>query len=100
MLKRVVITLVIFLLAACSEPVAETHLGQIKQKDKVRIGTLAGESTYYISANGELGFEYELAKAFANFIDAELEIIPFFSIKDMLNKLEKDKSIFSPQALP
>lgn len=89
MLKRVVITLVIFLLAACSEPVAETHLGQIKQKDKVRIGTLAGESTYYISANGELGFEYELAKAFANFIDAELEIIPFFSIKDMLNKLEK-----------
>jgi membrane-bound lytic murein transglycosylase F len=88
-LKRVVITIIIFLLAACSEPVAETHLGQIKQKDKVRIGTLAGESTYYISADGELGFEYELAQAFANFIGTELEIIPFFSIKDMLNKLEK-----------
>ncbi|MFY8352561.1 membrane-bound lytic murein transglycosylase MltF [Pseudoalteromonas sp. SSM20] len=89
MLKRVVITVIIFLLAACSEPVAETHLGQIKQKDKIRIGTLAGESTYYISANGELGFEYELAQAFADYIDAELEIIPFFSIKDMLNKLDK-----------
>ncbi|WP_372768035.1 membrane-bound lytic murein transglycosylase MltF [Pseudoalteromonas sp.] len=89
MLKRVVISVIIFLLAACSEPIAETHLGQIKQKDKVRIGTLAGESTYYISANGELGFEYELAQAFASYIDTELEIIPFFSIKDMLNKLEK-----------
>jgi membrane-bound lytic murein transglycosylase F len=62
---------------------------QIKQQEKIRIGTLAGESTYYVSADGELGFEYELAEAFAKFLDVELEIIPFFSIKDMLNKLDK-----------
>ena len=89
MLKHLVIALVIFFLAACSEPVAQTQLGQIKQKETIRVGTLAGESTYYISANGELGFEYELARAFAEFLDVELEIIPFFSIKDMLNKLDK-----------
>ena len=88
MLKHLVIALVIFFLAACSEPVAQTQLGQIKQKETIRVGTLAGESTYYISANGELGFEYELARAVAEFLDVELEIIPFFSIKDMLNKLD------------
>lgn len=89
MLKRIFVIFVIFLLTACSEPIAETQLGQIKQKNKIRIGTLAGESTYYISADGESGFEYELAKSFAEFIGVELEIIPYFSIKDMLSKLEK-----------
>ena len=89
MLKNILIILTVFCLVACSEPPATTHLGQIKQQEKIRIGTLAGESTYYVSADGELGFEYELAEAFAKFLDVELEIIPFFSIKDMLNKLDK-----------
>ena len=64
MLRNLIITLVIFCLAGARTS-RSTHIGQIKQQQKIRIGTLAGESTYYISSDGELGFEYELAEAFA-----------------------------------
>lgn len=89
MLKKLFLFIVITLLCACSEPHYNSQLSKVHSTGKVRIGTLAGESTYYISGEGDQGFEYELAQAFSKYINVELEVVPFFSIKDMLNKLDK-----------
>lgn len=90
MLKQLVaIVFLLVTLAACQEPEQQTQLSKIYTENKIRVGTLAGESSYYLSSDGYQGFEYELAKEFASFLNVELEIIPFFSIKEMLNKLDK-----------
>ncbi len=90
MLKKVYLLFVLTLmLAACSEPKYDSQLSKIHSTGKIRIGTLAGEGTYFIGTEGDKGFEYELAAAFAEFLNVELEIVPFFSIKDMLRKLDK-----------
>jgi membrane-bound lytic murein transglycosylase F len=73
---------------SCSEPNGHTQLNKISAQNKIRIGTLVGASTFYQNSEGEQGFEYELAQAFADFIGVELEIVPFFNLSDLFPRLE------------
>ncbi len=77
----------ILLVSACSEPIAESHIKKITEKNKIRIGTLVGASTFYQGSDSELGFEYELAKSFADFLEVELEIVPFFNLSELFPRL-------------
>ncbi len=50
-------------------------LHEIKLENKLTVITRNSPTTYYIGANGPEGFEYELAKQFADFLGVELDII-------------------------
>lgn len=51
-----------------------THLEAIQQRGQLRVLTLNAASTYYEDANGLNGFEYHLAKLFADHIGVELSM--------------------------
>ncbi len=50
-------------------------LDEIKRENNLTVITRNSPTTYYIGANGPTGFEYELAKQFADYLGVELEII-------------------------
>ncbi|ATC95977.1 membrane-bound lytic murein transglycosylase F [Pseudoalteromonas tunicata] len=75
-------------LLACTEQENTTQLQKIVQQEKLRVGILVGQSTYYLDNDGEAGFEFELASAFADFLGVKLEVVPFFSRADIFPRLK------------
>lgn len=65
-----------------------TQVDAIQQNGVLRLATRNTSTTYYIDNNGQpAGFEYELAKAFAEYLGVELELIipdTFGEIFDLL----------------
>ena len=51
-----------------------THLEQVQERGSLVVLTRNGASAYYTGPDGPTGFEYELARRFADFIGVELEI--------------------------
>ena len=86
--KLIIIITLVMLLCACNMQEQQTQLAQIKAQNKIRVGTLASASNYYQAVQGEQGFEYELSQAFADYLGVELEIVPFFNLSDMFERLE------------
>jgi len=65
-------------------------LERIKEKGKITVITSNNSNCYYIYRDKPMGFEYELAKAFADYLDVKLEVItPDWD--EMLKALDKDK---------
>ena len=64
----------LFLLGCKSEP-SSANLQRIIDRGYVTIGTLYGNTSYYLDAEGAAGFEYELAQKYANFLGVELSLI-------------------------
>lgn len=65
-------------------------LKRIKESKKIRVITSNNSNCYYIYRDKPMGFEYELAHAFAEHLGAELEVvIPDWD--DMFDLLERDK---------
>ena len=52
-----------------------TRLQSIQQRGQLNVLTLNAASTYYQGPNGADGFEYQLAKMFADFINVKLNIV-------------------------
>ncbi|WP_454904892.1 membrane-bound lytic murein transglycosylase MltF [Aggregatibacter sp.] len=46
----------------------------IQSRGKLIVGTINNPISYFINAEGQSGLEYELSKAFADYLDVELEI--------------------------
>ncbi|MDO6562797.1 membrane-bound lytic murein transglycosylase MltF [Amphritea sp. 1_MG-2023] len=69
-----------------------TQVESIQKTGILRVVTRNTPTTYYQDNNGKpAGFEYELLKAFADYLDVELELIIPDSFGDILN-LVKDRS--------
>lgn len=45
----------------------------IQERQKLIVGTINNPVSYFIGTNGETGLEYELSKAFANYLNVDLE---------------------------
>ena len=54
------------LLSGCKSDDHPADLQQIIDRGTLRVGTLFGPNSYYVDANGPSGFEYELAKKYAD----------------------------------
>ncbi len=76
------------LLAGCAPEPQPSQLEQIKSRGVVKVGTLLGPSTYYMGAEGEAGLETALAQQFAAELGVELEMVPRYNIKTLLNLLD------------
>lgn len=52
----------------------QSHYQQIEQKGTLVVGTINNPVSYFIDSNGESGLEYELSKAFADYLKVKLTI--------------------------
>ncbi|AZZ97163.1 membrane-bound lytic murein transglycosylase MltF [Pseudoalteromonas sp. R3] len=87
LLSSVLILCCLLLLSSC-EKMPATQLQRIKTQEVIRIGTLVGPATFYQGIGGEQGFEYELAEQFADELGVELQMVPFFSLKKLFERLQ------------
>lgn len=86
----IIVSLIIFAILVISpfytdEPL--TQLQAIQQRGHLNILTHNASSTYYVDANGENGFQYQLVKLFAEFIDVQLNIILLDQFADLYPEL-------------
>ena len=61
-------------LAGCNaEP---SGLAQLRERGELRVGTVNEPTVYYLGAQGPQGFDYRLARAFADHLGVQLIIVP------------------------
>lgn len=75
-------------LAACTPQTKGSKLQQIIDRGSLRVGTLFGPTSYYLDAQGAAGFEYELAKQYADYLGVELEVLPSYSLGELFPKID------------
>jgi len=76
------------LLFGCTPKNNKADFQQILDRGYVTVGTLFEPNSYYIDAHGPAGFEYELAKKYAEFLGVKLKIVPSYNLSDLLPKLD------------
>lgn len=64
-----------------------TELERIRERGKLVMLTINGATTYYLGPNGESGFEYDLARAFADAVGVPLEVVAVPSIEQLVPSL-------------
>jgi membrane-bound lytic murein transglycosylase F len=99
MLMFVMLCLYSLLLTGCENKDKQTNLQHIIDRGYVRVGTLYGSNTYYIGAQGATGFEYELAKKYANFLGVKLKMVPRYNIADLFPMLDSGEVDFLASGL-
>ncbi|MFT4926483.1 MAG: membrane-bound lytic murein transglycosylase F [Phenylobacterium sp.] len=86
--------LMLLTVSGCDNRTTDTQLDTIVKRGKLRVGTLFGTTSYYIDKEGSAGFEYELAKAFADHLNLELEIIPNYQVSELFTMLDNQQVDF------
>ena len=59
----------------------------IQSRGKLIVGTINNPISYFINAEGQSGLEYELSKAFADYLNVELEIKPLNNSEELFTAL-------------
>ena len=85
--KMVLVTFILTFLSACDEKNDPASLTRILERGYINVGTIYGPTNFYTTANGFAGFEYELAKRYADSLNVELRIIPSYSLDELFIKL-------------
>ncbi|WP_181898438.1 membrane-bound lytic murein transglycosylase MltF [Alteromonas aestuariivivens] len=75
------------LLASCTQPEVPNALSELIDRQVLRVGTLYGLTTYYNGVDGPMGFEYELAQGFADYLGIELQVYPYYSYNSLLEQV-------------
>lgn len=91
---------VLALLLASSGHDQLDSLEQIKARGRLVMLTVNGATTYYLGAEGETGFEYELAQAFAEYLGVPLEVVTMDNPSDLERALLTGQGDFIAAGLP
>jgi membrane-bound lytic murein transglycosylase F len=75
------------LLSGCKDINQQANLQRVIDRGYVTVGTIYGLTNYYIGANGDSGFEYELAKKYADHLGVELKISASYSLEALFSKV-------------
>ncbi len=65
---------------------------QLQADGVLRLITYNSATTYYLGAEGETGFEYDLAKRFAEFLGVRLEVVTADNPQDLIARLLKNEA--------
>lgn len=90
LLKSLGLGLLILCCQACSPP--PDALTAIREQGVLRVLTRNGPTTFYESQGRPSGFEYHLAKEFADYLEVELEIIPVVSLEELFDGLHENRA--------
>ncbi|MNO78297.1 Membrane-bound lytic murein transglycosylase F precursor [compost metagenome] len=80
-------TCIFLLLSGCSEAKTPTALERVQKEGVLRVITRNSPATYFQDRNGDTGFEYELAKRFADTLKVRLEIQTADNLDDLYGRL-------------
>ena len=84
---KLTMTILVIFLTACEKQSDSASLSRILERGYVNVGTIFGPTNYYTTANGFAGFEYELAKKYADTLNVELRVVPSYSLDELFIKL-------------
>jgi len=87
-LAILLILLSTWLLSSCKSENKTANLQRIIDRGYVTVGTIYGLTNYYIGANGDSGFEYELAKQYADSLGVKLKVSASYSLEELFIKLD------------
>ena len=82
------------------EPVAKYDLEQIQDSGVLRVITLYGSTSYFQYRGQDMGFQYELASQFAEYLGVELEVLVANNIEEMRSMLLQGKGDLIAFPLP
>lgn len=88
-LKKGFILFGLGLLASCS---SGDRLDNIQEKKILTVVTRNAPTTWYESREGDAGFEYELAKSFASYLDVKLKFVTQDSVSGILELIQQGKA--------
>ena len=86
------LALIVLLSAVLSGCDDSRSLGDVKNLGSITVITRNGPTTYYENKDGPTGFEYELAKLFADHLGVELNIIVVHTLDDIFTALDKNQA--------
>ncbi|WP_232824736.1 membrane-bound lytic murein transglycosylase MltF [Algibacillus agarilyticus] len=84
----------IFCFSGCNNDKPLNHAERIKKAGEIKIGTLYGQTTYYINADGPAGFEYELMAGFAEYLGVKLNVVPAYHLREIFPRLQRQEIDF------
>ncbi|WP_373081500.1 membrane-bound lytic murein transglycosylase MltF [Zhongshania sp.] len=90
LLRALLSVLFVGLFTHCSEN--SDKLQQIRKDGVLRVLTRNGATTYYESQGAPAGFEYQLARAFADHLGVELEMIPVVGLDEVFDGLAEGRA--------
>ncbi len=90
MLRPVFYFLGCLLLVACDA--GKTQLQQIQERGELRVVTRQGPTTYYVGPQGAAGFEYDLAKMFADYLGVKLDLSVASNTNESLKSVIDNKA--------
>ena len=93
------ILLLCLALFGCQQDVESVSFQRIIDRGYITVGTLYGPTSYYLDSEGPSGFEYELAKKYADFLGVKLVVVPAYHLDDLLPKLESGNVDFLAASL-
>ncbi|MFU8878652.1 MAG: membrane-bound lytic murein transglycosylase MltF, partial [Wenzhouxiangellaceae bacterium] len=71
-----------------------TELEQVHDRGRLVMLTIYGATTYYLGPDGEAGYEFDLARRFADYLGVPLEVIALPSIDALLPNLAGKRGDF------
>ncbi|MDU0354511.1 membrane-bound lytic murein transglycosylase MltF [Paraglaciecola aquimarina] len=74
----------------CNDTQQSTSLGDVLESGVLKVGTTYGVTTYYNGAAGPMGFEYELASGFADYLGVKLEVFPYYNLNELFPQLKNN----------
>ena len=66
----------------------ENRYTQIQHTKKLKVGMINHPLAYFVNAEGKAGIEYELSKAFADYLAVELDITLFDNSEQLFQALK------------
>jgi len=81
------ISLLLMLFKVVPQLLTPNLLNQVIENNELIIVTRNSSTTYYEGPNGDMGFEYDLAKKFADSLGVRLKVITSDNLRDIFNML-------------
>ncbi|WP_152225291.1 membrane-bound lytic murein transglycosylase MltF [Pseudomonas sp. SCB32] len=81
---------IFLLISGCTEAKVPTALERVQKDGVLRVITRNSPATYFQDRNGDTGFEYELAKRFADSLGVKLEIETADNLDDLYGQLGRE----------
>jgi membrane-bound lytic murein transglycosylase F len=72
---------------SCDQPVFRNDLEAIKARGELKVITRNNATCYYEGPHGPVGFEYDLAKAFADHLGVKLKLVILDTYQEMVSTL-------------
>lgn len=83
------VAMVLFFTSSCQQSLPESRLEKVISSGVLRVGIQYGITTYYNGSVSPQGFEYEMAKGFAEHLGVMLEVYPYYSPKELYTNIQQ-----------